>query len=383
LAAGGDAPADVLDLLLRRFFRRGVDAARVLGHGDENLAQRHGRRRRELVHVRLVVLARLVLGDADLAHDLVLLDALDDHRPLEIPPEIGHRHVLGLQRGLQLLVGLDFVFLLDALDDALELIVAEPVAELLPALRQQRLVDHVHHDLRRDLVERLLELGVAGVGLRIEVLALLPQRGDLPLLEVALGEDVAVDLDQDLLEDFGARRGRDEQYRERRRKQFLHKSFEPNILAYPRPPHPIRSLSSPPTRSNTPPGARGSSFGDRRISSFEKPGVTSPVLARAVHHEGAWASRTRRLPGPAGRGAAGFPAPAEPVPVPVFAPPAPSSASRRPAGGTSVRSDRCRTSATSLAGSTFAWGLNFMTTVRASRSIVSMPRRSAMTRMRP
>jgi len=36
----------------------------------------------------------------------------------------------------------------------------------------------------------------------------------------------------------------------------------------------------------TPPGALGSSFGGFRISSFEKPAVTSPAVARAVHQLG-------------------------------------------------------------------------------------------------
>jgi hypothetical protein len=61
--------------------------------------------------------------------------------------------------------------------------------------------------------------------LRINVLIHpLPERGNLPLLEVGLGEDVAVHLHQHLLDDFAAHRhGEDtEQYGRRREKQFLH-----------------------------------------------------------------------------------------------------------------------------------------------------------------
>src|SRR5439155_26774123 len=43
-------------------------------------------------------------------------------------------------------------------------------------------------------------------------------------------------------------------------------------------------FNNAPSRSNMPPSARGSSSGLRRISSFVKPGLTSPAVARAVHH---------------------------------------------------------------------------------------------------
>jgi len=46
-----------------------------------------------------------------------------------------------------------------------------------------------------------------------------------------------------------------------------------------------RSSSNPPTRSNRPPSARGSSLGGFRISSFVNPGVTVPAVARAVHQD--------------------------------------------------------------------------------------------------
>ena len=90
-----------------------------------------------------------------------------------------------LERRLELLVGLDLVFLPDVVDDALELLVAQLVAELLAALHDEHLVDRVDHDLRRDLVERLAQLRVVRVALQIDLLPLLAQRGDLPLLEIA------------------------------------------------------------------------------------------------------------------------------------------------------------------------------------------------------
>src|SRR6187402_167892 len=51
-------------------------------------------------------------------------------------------------------------------------------------------------------------------------------------------------------------------------------------------PRSTNSLRNPPTRSNTPPGARGLSLAGFRISSFVNPDVTSPVRARAVHQDG-------------------------------------------------------------------------------------------------
>ena len=166
--------------------------------------------------MRVVVLLRLVVCDADLGEHLVLLHALHDHRALEIAPQVDHRHVLGLERGLELLFALDLVFLPDVLDDALELLVAQLIAELLAALDDHHLVDRIHHDLRRDLVEHFPQLCVRGIALQIERLALLPERGDLTLLEVALGEDFAVHLDEDLLDDVGPQRRRGGQHDDER-----------------------------------------------------------------------------------------------------------------------------------------------------------------------
>jgi hypothetical protein len=200
---------------------------RIRGNVEEDFAERDRRRVGELVQVRIVVAARFVLGDADLPHHLVLLHALDDDRLLEIAAQIGHRHVLGLQRRLELLLGLDLVFLLDVLDDALELIVADAVAELLAALQQQHLVDDVDDQLRRDLVERLAKLGVGRRALQVDLLPLLAQDADLTLLELALREDLAVHLDEDLLEDFGAADGAGgEQERGQQSCLGFHKSFE-------------------------------------------------------------------------------------------------------------------------------------------------------------
>ena len=115
--------------------------------------------------MRVVVLAGFVLGHGDPAENLVLLDARHEHAPFDVAAKIGEGHVLLLERRLELLVVLDLVLFLELVEDALELLVAELVAELLAALHEQHLVDDVHHQFRRDLVEHLPQLRVGEVGL--------------------------------------------------------------------------------------------------------------------------------------------------------------------------------------------------------------------------
>ena len=75
----------------------------------------------------------------------------------------------------------------------------------MPALHQQHLVDDVHQQLRRDIVEHLPQLRVGGIALGIDLLAHLAKGRNLPGFEVGLGEDLAVDFDEHLLDDFGVR----------------------------------------------------------------------------------------------------------------------------------------------------------------------------------
>ena len=125
---------------------------------------------------------------------------------------------------------------------------------------------------------------------------LLPQRRHLPLLEIGLREDLAVDLDQHLLDDLGPRRGRDNAHNQSGQHPAPdapqpHRLTAPTTSlqsnAYPSQSY-ARSESSvrrPITRSNTPPSARGSSAAGRVRFSFVNPGVTSPAVARCVHHD--------------------------------------------------------------------------------------------------
>ena len=75
------------------------------------------------------------------------------------------------------------------------------------------------------------------------------------------------------------RHGRRQDHR-RREKLFLH-YFQYFSVSE----HLAQVAQQADTRLNTPPSARGSSLAGRRISSFVKPAVTSPAVARAVHHD--------------------------------------------------------------------------------------------------
>ena len=143
-------------------------------------------------------------GHGDASQHLVLLDALHEHLPLEISPEIRHRHVFLLERGLELLLGLDLVVLLDVRENALELLLAQLVPELLPSLHHEHFIDDGHDEIRCHLVEHLAELRIGRIALQIDLLAeLLPKGGDLTRLEVAFRENLAVYLHQNLLDHFG------------------------------------------------------------------------------------------------------------------------------------------------------------------------------------
>ena len=125
-------------------------------------------------------------------------------------PQLGQRHAFLLQRRRELLLVLELVLLADVGDDLRELLVGEREAQLLAALQQQHLVDRVDEDLRRHLGERLLQLVVV---LRVARVRLPCSSGadgrDLPLLELGLGEDLAVHLHEHLLDDLGGRHGTD------------------------------------------------------------------------------------------------------------------------------------------------------------------------------
>src|SRR5262249_34603521 len=98
----------------------------------------------------------------------------------------------------------DLVFLLDAVDRVLELIVAELVTELPAPLDNQHLVNDANDQLGSDFVKRLAKLSLALVALQVKLLAPLTERGDLARLEIGLREDLPIHLDQYLLDDVGA-----------------------------------------------------------------------------------------------------------------------------------------------------------------------------------
>ena len=105
----------------------------------------------------------------------------------------------------ELLVRFDLVVLLDVVEDAVELVVAHLVAEFAPALDEEHFVDGVDQQLGCHVVEHPAQLGVVGLG--IDDVPGLAEGGDLAVLEVGLGEDLAVHLHDDLLDDFAAKDG--------------------------------------------------------------------------------------------------------------------------------------------------------------------------------
>ena len=89
-------------------------------------------------------------------------------------------------------------------ENALELLLAQLVPELLASLDDEHFIDHADDEVGCHIVEHLAELRIGRIALQIDLLAkLLPKRGDLACLEVALREDLAVDLHQNLLDHFG------------------------------------------------------------------------------------------------------------------------------------------------------------------------------------
>ncbi len=145
--------------------------------------------------------ARLLLRDADALEHVLLLHLLDHHLLLEHLPQAVERHAFLRERRLELLVGVEVVLLADVLDDAVELIVAHLQPELAPALHHQHLVDGVDDHARRDLAEHRRERLVAAQRIRVEIGPGLPQGGHLQLLEVGHRDDLAVHLDEHLLDD--------------------------------------------------------------------------------------------------------------------------------------------------------------------------------------
>ena len=84
----------------------------------------------------------------------------------------------------------------------MELLVPERVPELATALHEKQLVDGVDDDPRGDFDKGFLQVGVGGGA---EIGIALPERRDLTLLQLGFRQDVAVYLDENLLDDIRLR----------------------------------------------------------------------------------------------------------------------------------------------------------------------------------
>ncbi len=154
--------------------------------------------------MRVEIRARLLFRDADAREHVLLLHAIDQHLLFERLAQPGNRQAFLLQRRLELLLGIELVLLADVREDAVELLVAHLEPELAPALDEQQFVDGVDDDARRDLVEHLAQRDVVLQVGRRDVRVAGAQRRHLQLFDVRLGEDLAVDLHQHLLDHVGA-----------------------------------------------------------------------------------------------------------------------------------------------------------------------------------
>ncbi len=176
----------------------------LLGDGrnlDEDLAERHCRRFDELLRVGLIVLTCLFLGNLQLAAELFVLHLLEQELLFDVAADVADRHAFLLERGLELLVVLEPLVFPHRRQPAVELLVAQVQTLFAAQLDDQQLVDGVDQQLRRDLGDRLLQFLVVLERFRRDFA--IAERGNLPFFELALGDDVAVHLDQNLLQNLG------------------------------------------------------------------------------------------------------------------------------------------------------------------------------------
>ena len=118
----------------------------------------------------------------------------------------------------------------DVLDRLLELVVGELRADFTAALHEEQLVERVHENGRRHVVQRLAQRRIVLQVLRTDLtLILIPEHLNLALSQVGQREHFAVHFHDDLLDDDGLRlraesgRGGDEHHRsDERNKSLLH-----------------------------------------------------------------------------------------------------------------------------------------------------------------
>ena len=245
------------------------------------------------------------------------------------------------------------------------------VAELAATLDEQQLVDGRQDEVRRDFGDRLPQLRARRR--YVAELGAVAQLGHLPLLELGLGDDLAVDLHEHLLEDLRAERRHEQQAPGSARPPALRAIYASSstfFRIYPRghrdnpfgisilpvsngPPSgraaQTSARSRPSTRANIPPSARRIGLGTAQHLLFREPGGHLPGRRPGRPPAGRRGRPGRRPPaGPVpGRGALrrGFPARLAPEPVGA------SRFSFSDTGGTRVAPGHSPTTFTSRPGS--------------------------------
>ena len=151
--------------------------------------------------MRVVEGLGFLIRDADFVENLCALDLLNEHLPLEIPPQIRHRQPFLFQCLLKLRLVLKVVRRLDVFENLSELLIAERKTRLAPSLDQQEFVYGRENQIGREFGDGLLQVRTRRR--RIRQFRALAEFSHLTGFEFRLCDDFAIHLDQDLLQDLG------------------------------------------------------------------------------------------------------------------------------------------------------------------------------------
>jgi len=180
--------------LRANFSGRGAGLLRVVPLlREEDLLQVHLGLPRHVALVGLVKGPHLLRGDGDAAPDFAALHELRDVHEDHLLPELLEGHALLFEGLGEVRLGGQFVLL----HEHLELVVHDEVhlVQLAGLLHEEELLLHLLEKPLGDFFEPYLDVGPL-------VLPLEAFQGALePLLELALGDDGVVDLEDDLFED--------------------------------------------------------------------------------------------------------------------------------------------------------------------------------------
>ena len=126
----------------------------------------------ELLGVGGVVLPLFLVGERHARHDFLALNGLEQEAALELLAKLLQREAFLLQR-LQQPGVVELVLFLDVLDRLFELLVGELRADFTASLHEEQLVERVHENGRRHVVERLAQRRIVLQVLRTDLTLIL------------------------------------------------------------------------------------------------------------------------------------------------------------------------------------------------------------------